>query len=239
MCDCGKNEITGDALEAKPGERYFDHSADAWLLGRAVDHLHADEDDAEGQHNYRRAIELLGRCAAASETVGQVLQRVPARDVPLRWSLLYVLADVGDPKALDLFARVAAEPIRQTERDPQVCESPDDGERLVRVMAVEGLARLAGRADGVQQTLEAVIAKQSDPAVRSAAVQALRAIDPESVKRLAEMLPEDHRWMLDVRTAHIGELVAEVEAEGRKETVSQAPVHDRIVSRPRVKKECD
>lgn len=238
MCDCDRKSVTGDSLETKQGERLFDQSADAWLLARALGHLHADEADAEGQHDYRQAIELLGRCSRASATVAQILGRASAHDVPLRWGLLHVLADVGDGDAVGLFAEVAAAPIDDAHHDRRACESPNDGERLVRVMAVEGLARLARGDEDARRALEAVVAEQPDAAVRSAAVQALRALDPEVGSRLADVLPQDQRWMLEVRTAAIHELVPEIEASERAELVRRPPTQDRVLSRPRIKKEC-
>ncbi len=237
MCGCEEKAVTGDSLEAREAERYFDHSAEAWLVSKALDHLQADEGDTEGQHHYRQSIDLLGRCTPAAETVAQIFRRVPAHDVPLRWSLLYVLADVGDPKSLDLFAEVAAEPIRTIDRDPQVCESPEDGERLVRSMAVEGIARLTDRVEGAQRALESIVAVQSDPAVRCAAVQALRTVAPEAGRRIAEVLPDNHRWMAEVRQVAVHEVVAELDDSDRSDAVVAPPPLDQVVFRPQIKKE--
>lgn len=243
MCESEKTKVTGEGLEGRQGERLFDDTADAWLVARALESLHTAEDDGEGQHNYRQVIELLRRCEMGPKTIAQILGRVPASDVPMRWSLLYVLADISDANSVSLFASVASEPIRYVETDQRGCESADDGERLVRVMAVEGIARLANRVEGVVQVLEGVVAKQDDPAVRSAAVQSLRAIDPNSGSRISKVLNEDQQWMLQVRTAGIHEFVAEVEAAERKEIVGCAPALNHVVSRPQVKnpqakKEC-
>lgn len=222
--DCA---VTGDRNVTEPGRRHFDSDATAWLVGEAVARVHAD--DGEGQGGFKRAVELLGRLEATG-AFGALLKAVPREDVPLRWSLLYVLAEVGDMRAAELFARVAGEPIRG-ERDPAACESEYDGEVLVRTMAIEGLARLAARDRALVDLLHNVLETQPEPALRIEAVKAILAAAPDEAKRLKKTLPEDLQFALTLKRVRAQTLAVEYEATG-VDAVRPMPSLDRTSLSP-------
>lgn len=225
----GKNhsEPTGDRATSETGRRHFDADASSWLVGEAIARLHSE--DCEGQGGYQRAVELLALLDAAS-SVGAVFNAAPREDVPLRWSLLYVLAEADDPKAAELFAHIAIEPIR-VERDPKVCESLYDGEVLIRTMAIEGLGRLAARDAGIIDLLHKVLEAQPDRALRVEAVRAILAAAPKEVERLKKTLPEELHFALTLKHVRAQSLAVEYEASA-VDKVRAMPSLDRTSARP-------
>jgi len=193
--NCHGGTITGDVTGTEDGPRHFDQDPESWLIGEALARLNGDSREAEG--GYQRATELLVKIGAA-EAFGRILASVPRGDVPLRWSLLHVLADTADPRAADLFARAAIEPIRM-DRDPRACETAYDGEVLVRTMAIEGLGRLAQRDASLVGHLWKVLEAQGDRALKIEAVKAIRAAAPNEAEKLREHLPEDLRFAVDLK----------------------------------------
>ena len=103
---CENQTSTGDSdsLEAKAATRPFDRSATGWLLSQAVRHLNTA--DKEGEFEYSCVGEVLRRCSNdLLETVHGIMAQVKGGDTTLRWSLLYVLGDVGDASAADFLVR--------------------------------------------------------------------------------------------------------------------------------------
>src|SRR6476661_9533121 len=109
----------GDAARRADSKRPFDGSRTAWLVGEAIRLLNAVDDGA--RTDYRRAVEMLADTGEAAATVRAILANAPYEDAPLRWSLLYVLADTGDTRAISLFSDIAASEVPRANRTS--CES--------------------------------------------------------------------------------------------------------------------
>lgn len=173
------------------------------ILSKTLALLHAA--DEEGVRSYRALIEeLRGSAAAYVSEIAAVDERVPTDAYPLRWSLRHILADLEHPSAVDFLLEDATRemPIIRGDEEGQGCEPMEEGELLLAVMSVEGLARLqvVDRALA-QETLAAVAERQGHVAVRGAAVHALLVLAPEWRERLEEILPERQRWLLERRLA--------------------------------------
>ncbi len=210
--DDSKRSDGSDSADGNEGGRHFDGSATSWLVGEGIRHLHAA--DKEGELAYARVIELLRECKDAVETTAQLAQRVPADDVGLRWSLLHLLGDVGQPQAADFL--VGAALARLPEHDPQQgCEGPRDGAVLLGTMAVEALQRVASRHEEIAELLLKVVAARPAQPILIEAIKA--AADLGLRERLPDLLPKDDHWMLDIRRARIEEIAAEVEREDGRE----------------------
>lgn len=216
------DRTTPDRLTVAPARRPFDGDPVSWLIGEAVARLHAE--DEQGRNGYRRAVELLARLDSA-KAFGAVLKAVPRDDVPLRWSLLYLLAETGDLRAADLFAKVAAEPIR-VKRHPTACETAYDGELLVRVRAIRGLAQLAARDRALVERLYEVLERQTAPSLRIEAVKGILAADAGEAKRLKKALPKELHFALTLEIVDPKSLSAEVDA-GAVESKPPPPGLDR------------
>ncbi len=210
--DDSKRSDGSDSADGNEGGRHFDGSATSWLVGEGIRHLHAA--DKEGELAYARVIELLRECKDAVETTAQLAQRVPADDVGLRWSLLQLRGDVGQPQAADFL--VGAALARLPEHDPQQgCEGPRDGAVLLGTMAVEALQRVASRHEEIAELLLKVVAARPAQPILIEAIKA--AADLGLRERLPDLLPKDDHWMLDIRRARIEEIAAEVEREDGRE----------------------
>lgn len=210
-----------DRLEISEGYRYFDGPS-GWLVGQAVGLLNArDEVVAAG---YRRVVELLGERGDTVSSVKEILDRVPAEDVPLRWSLLYVLADVGDPRAIPLFEEVASAAVAQRDEERSACESTWDGEVLVRTMAIEALGRFVStgqEADTAVRALVGVLGSQRETALR---VEAVKALGERAYVSAGVLLGDDERWMLDLKTVRFEELAVDVERAEVADRRSSVPL---------------
>jgi hypothetical protein len=75
----------GDSLELVSGDRLFDLSATAWLIGQSVRYLNTS--DKEGELACKRVVELRRGRKDTVETLVGLSRRVPSADFSLRWSL--------------------------------------------------------------------------------------------------------------------------------------------------------
>jgi hypothetical protein len=195
-----------DTLEEVKVEPMFDGISeplrDALLLMHSV-----DESSVE---SYIKAIDSLN--SEPERTVAEVSAQygtLPYDAYLPKWSLLYVLAEVNHPAATDFFLEVACREIPAIEYHSHECEAPGESALLVGAMAVEGLLRLASvDRRAATQALLAVIERQGHIAIRSAAVEALRAANPELLPRVESMLPVRQRWIVDLRRAAPEDLIA-------------------------------
>lgn len=219
----------GDNLEGHPGNRPFDMSATAWMLGQAVRYLNTA--DKDGELAYRRVIEVLRQSGKdLVDTVARMFRQAKAGDSPLRWSLLYVLGDTGNQDAADFLMRTALQPL--PEAQPDQCEGSRDIEMLVATMAIYALGEVAKRhADAGEAVLKIVSARPARAllieAVKVGAYLGLR-------ERVAALLPQEDRWILDIRQARQGEVFADPEREDGKERGFTPPKTGDLQTAPRV-----
>ena len=231
---CKDGAISGDGVAATDdrSRQVFNRDAVAWLVGQGIRHLNAA--DAEGEHALLRVRELLQRSDMAAATIAQALHDCAQDDHSLRWSLLYLLDGVDDARAAEVFYRAAAEPVPAADRYPRGCETPRDGEVLVRTMAIAALARRA-RADakvGGNAGSDAVgmlfklLEAQPERALRVETVKALMAADPGHAERIRAMLPKELHFALELKTVRAESLAVEHETV-RLDSAVRAPYLDR------------
>lgn len=213
--NCDNNTRQGDGSdrsEGGDGPRYFDHSAVGWLVGEAVRHLNSDGKESEVA--YRRAIELLRAREDATDEIVQLAGRAMHEDTGARWSLLYLLGDIGQPRAAGFLVDTAL--ARLPEHDPKMgCEGPRDNEILLATMAVEALQRVATEHKDVADALLKVVGARPARPILVEGVKAAVALGMQ--ERVREMLPKDDHWMIDLRRARVEELHANAEREDGKE----------------------
>jgi hypothetical protein len=209
---------SGDAVEGMPGERIFDLSATGWLVGEGVRYLNTP--GKEGELAYKRVTELLRGSKDAGETLINMLQQHGAGDAPLRWSLLYVLGDVGDATVAESLVRLALEPLPEEERG-EGCEGLRDAELLVRTRAVGALRSVVDRHPAAREHLLRIVSGKPDRALLIEAVKA--AVDLGLKERTRELLPKEDHWILEVRQARVEELSAAPERKEREVRGSAPP----------------
>jgi len=141
-----KNQIDkkrcNDHFEVTEGDHPFDLSSTAWLVGQGVRLLQSV--DEQGKGSFRYVIELL---SGREDAVGTIIQMArpkgnSSNDIPLRWNLLYLLGQVGNKNAVEFLVSTSVERLPE-ERQRGGCEGPNDGEMLVRTMAVEALKQIS------------------------------------------------------------------------------------------------
>lgn len=209
-----QNQATrsGDGLEINSAVRLFDLSATAWLVGQGVKYLNTA--DEEGKLAYQRTIELLQGREDAVETLKRLIGTCPVSDISLRWSLIYLIGDVGNQAFAKLLSHLATEPLPEQEKQ-RCCEGPQDQELLVRTMAVEALERIASlHAESVEYILKVVSERPARPILIEAVKAAIHLGLKEKVR---ELLPEEEHWILDIRKARTEEIYADPERSDGKE----------------------
>ncbi len=228
-CDHQTSKGDSDSLEVIPATRLFDKSATAWLLGQAVRYLNTA--DKEGELAYTRVVEILRRCSNdLLETVNGLFRQVKSGDTALRWSLLYVLGDVGDKGAVDFLVNAALKQLPEAKEDAG-CESDRDMEMLVCTMAIHALHKVASRYPEVSQSLLKVVSAR--PA-RPILIEAVKVANQLGLKdRVREILPKDDHWILDIRQARIEEFFAEPERQDGKERGFTPPKSGSLYTAPR------
>lgn len=227
-CQEERGRGRSDSFELVAGDRPFDASATAWLVGEAVRHLHRAGEEATLA--YQHVTEVLRGRDDAVETLARLSHEAGRGDTPLRWSVLFVLGDVGDQSAGDLLVGVATERLPEAERGG--CEGPRDAELLVRTMAVEALQRIAGRHPEVAEHLLKIVAERPARPVLIEAVKA--AGDLGLTERVRGLVPAADHWILDIRRARIDEVQAEPERKDGNERGFTPPILQSRATAPAV-----
>ena len=206
VCAPKETQRRGDSLEIRQTDSLLGATATGWLIEQAIVGLNGTEDRDKAR--YGQVIEVLRERKDVVKLLTQLAQTVPRGDVPLRWSLLYVLGEVGDADAARFLLKAVVERL-PVHDESDGCEGPRDNEVLIRVMAIEAFENIARRHEGIGERIIEVFGKVREPAVVIEAVKAaVRLGLREHVERV---LDEGDRWMLDIRTARHSEVDAEAE----------------------------
>ncbi len=219
----------GDSVEQMPGERPFDVSATGWLVGEGIRYLNTP--GKEGELAYNRVIELLRANRDAGETLINMLRQHGSGDAPLRWSLLYLLGDVGDATAAESLVRFAVEPVPDEGRG-EGCEGSRDAELLVRTRAVGALRSVVDRHPDAREHLLKIVSEKPDRAILIEAVKA--AADVGLKERIRELLPHEDQSILEIRQARVEDVIADPEQKNRKERGSTPPKMTRDYDAPQI-----
>jgi hypothetical protein len=228
--DPANKRDTSDKLTSATGESH-DASTTEWLIRQVVATVH--ELNGEGSAGHQHLIELLRSRADLVDEARQMYDRL-GKDSMFRWSLLYAFSDIVDESAAEFLTAIALSPL--PEQDPKHCQSVRDTETLVRTMAIEALRRLATRVPGVGKSLLHIVSAQPARPLLAEAVKACRSLGlSDEVK---SMLSRDSYWMLELRQADRGELVAPVDSKSDVQTRSSPPHRPFRTSKPRVDDSC-
>jgi hypothetical protein len=169
--------------------------------------MNSQGDDAE--QSYARALESLrGHAKDAVPEIARVESTLREDDYPSRFALIFAASELRHPAALPwlrsvALSRIPAERSSDTHSFSTVAE-----ETILRTTAVEGIGRLAS--DNNPEATEALFECLRRPSlsIRRAAVQELLQV-PEARNqrdRIAAALPEDQRFLLDLRRLDVREV---------------------------------
>jgi len=225
-----------DQFEPRNHNR-IERTPDSWLIAQGIRHLHSVDD--AGMQEYRHAVQLLKTRDGAPKLVEIALREADPHDIPLRWALLYLLADLEHPSADEVFMRAASQAIPDAPRGDQGCTTIRDGEILVRTMAIAGLARVPDTDANVEKALFTLLRKLEEPALRVEIVKALVKLNPKNGEVIREILPEDQRFMLYLRCADKKELSVKSDRQDGKDKLARAPLFDQPRTTPHATCHCE
>lgn len=189
-----------------------------WLVLEAVRQLNGIGPPKES--TYAHTVDLLRGRKDATAVALDLMRAAPVEDVGLRWSALYVVGDVGQEDSAEPLVRVVMESLPKP-LDEHGCEGPQDGEVLIRTMAIEAIQRIADRYPNAAEHLLRIIAGRPDRRLLIEAVKAATALKLRD--KVVEHLPPEDHWMLDLKLVPATELAADPERSYDKEPTSTPP----------------
>ncbi len=201
-----------DTLEIKAVEHPFsfpdgaDEELNA-LIVDTVNRMGGVGDDAEAE--YQKALERLGQQSAqAVDSVARAYEALPEESYLDRWSLVQLLAELRQPRALKFLDEIIGRPIPE-ERHPRSHDfSTITEEVMIRTTSVEVVVRLS--ADGIDDARRVLIrhARHEQFSVRRACVQGLTETGTEEDrKELRTILAEaGEERLLEIRRMDVREV---------------------------------
>ena len=144
--------------------------------------------------------ELRGKARYAIPAIAREYNALPTDKQQERFALVHLLAEMVHPDALPELERIAAPEALAAQPTGPADELRLQHEAIVRMMAVEGIGRLA--ATGQAEAREALLRLVRHPtfSVRREAVQQyLQSGGPEALEKLQALLPKKERFLLNIR----------------------------------------
>lgn len=180
------------SVESEGNGRFADR------ISRYLRTLNATGDNAEQRHT--SALEELrrepGEAVVALAKAGACCD---LHDYPRRWALVYAATRLDHDAALPYFRELVLTPVPSPEARDTHALSAAREETILRTTAIEGVGRLAER--GNKRALEALLEFLNIPSIsiRRASIQAILSAEPAYRDKLAERIPSDFHYLLDVR----------------------------------------
>lgn len=200
---------TPDTLQIKVAEHPFlfrgsrNKEVNA-LIVEAVNRMGGVGDDAEEQ--YRRALAALkGRADEAVEILAAEYEALPEERYLDRWSLVQLLSDLRDPKAVKVLNGIVASKIPPEKFKESHDFSSVTEEVIIRTTAVDGLAKLS--ADGVEEARRALLRHSGNRvfSIRRASVQGLMetGADEDKKELRAKLKAKGEERLLKIRRVDV------------------------------------
>ena len=214
-----------DSLILQPSAGSVDRGRFADRISRYLRTLNETDDEAETRQ--AKALDEL-RSEAGEAVVALAKAEASARphDYPLRWALVYAATRMYHESALPYLRELILAPIPPPAGGGAHHASLAREETILRTTAIEGIGLLAER--GNQRALEALFEflDIDSLSVRRASIQAILAVDPDARDRIAERLPSQFHYLLDIRRAPVEQVPQIKNAEehrAKKETAGRKP----------------
>ena len=205
MSEDTRGRSTDDQLGRQPEPQRVATSRVVALVENLLAAMWAAGDDAEAA--YASALEELR--AGPDEPVVAIARLEAAcdrRSHPRRWALVYAATLLESDSALPFLRQVVLAPIPPEQSPRPHSYSSAKQETILRTTAVEGIGTLGlrGNKEAVESLLEFLAIDSIS--IRRASVQCLLSIDDGTRERIAEQLPGDLRYLLDVRATQVGDV---------------------------------
>jgi hypothetical protein len=171
-------------------------------ISRYLRTLYAAGDDADERH--ARALDELRRePAEAVIALARAEASSKPRDYPRRWALVYATTRLDHDAALPYLRALVLNPLPAVDMPDPHARTVSREETILRTTAIEGIGRLAQR--GNKGALDALLEFLDIPSIsiRRASIQTLLSVEPGYRERIAERLPADFRYLLDVRATPV------------------------------------
>ena len=194
-----------DTFVARPMRATLPAGPFGQRLERYLAALYAVGEDAEQRHD--AALKDLRRDPGeAVIAIARASGCCEAANYPRRWALVYAAARMEHEAALAFFRELVLAPIPAGRPPVGHRNTVAREETILRTTAVDGVGRLA--ASGDKRALEMLHEFLAVPSisVRRASVQAILAVKPKAKKQLARLLPEEHRFLVDVKRRAVTEV---------------------------------
>jgi hypothetical protein len=175
------------------------------LVEQAVAALFAEGDEAEV--TARTLLEQLRlRAEEAVVAIARLEAGCPRRMYPRRWALMHFAALLHHDAALPFLREVVLTPIPPEESTNVHYPSTLREETVLRVTAVEGVGVLAAR--GNERAIDSLLEFLSieSISIRRASAMSLLAVDEGMRDQIADLLPRQLHYLLDIRSFAVTEV---------------------------------
>lgn len=176
------------------------------LIENLLETMYAVGDDAEA--TYARALaELQANPDEAIVALARLEgECVSPSSYPRRWALIYAASQLDHAAVLPLLRQVVLTPIPEEESSNPHSFSTVKQETVLRCTAIEGVGALARRGnERATDSLFEFLSIQSI-SIRRASVQALLAMDSSLYERIADHLPREQRYLLDIKPVAVADV---------------------------------
>jgi hypothetical protein len=202
----------GDRLKVAESKQPVELSSTAWLILQGVHYLNTPE--KKGEIAYSHVVESLRRCDKDfMEAITGLFHETKSGDAPLRWSLLYILGDVGDGNAADFLVKIALKELPDAKPE-EGCEGIRDTEMLISTMAVHAIQKIAKRHPEVSEHILKIVSEKPVQPILIEAVKIGSELDLK--EKIRKLLQKKDQWILEIRKAKITEIIADSERENVK-----------------------
>ena len=159
--------------------------------------MNAGGEDAD--EKYRVALEELRKYPDEIIVAIAQIEACGEHEYPLRWGLVYAATQMNHDAALPFLRHIVLTPIPPERSRTPHSYSTVGQETVLRTTAVEGVGRLA--AMGNERALQSLFdfLSLASISIRRASVQAILAVDEQLRDRIAEYLPPEQRFLLDIK----------------------------------------
>jgi hypothetical protein len=205
MADFNRGGATDDSLGPGRSQPPVDVGGVVALVNNLIEAMYAAGDEAEAA--YQAALKALRPVAdEAAIALARLESDCDRRSYPRRWALIYAATQLERDSLLPFLRQVVLTPIPPEQSHNPHSYSTVKEETVLRATAVDGVGALAARgSEHARDSLFEFLAIDSI-SIRQASIRSLLAIDETMRDRIAEYLPRDARYLLDVRPVAVTEV---------------------------------
>lgn len=183
----------------------FKNSSDKKLNSMIVETINAMGafgDDAD--KNYQKLVRQLRENNDAVSILTDEYASIDESQYLDKWSLIELLGEIGNEKALDFLNQVASEKLpREKSKDPHSFSTVGE-EIMIRTTSIDAISKLANK--GVKRAGESLLkhVQNANFSIKRAAVQAFLEVGgKDSLETLRKELPKDFHYVLEIQRTDV------------------------------------